>query len=158
MWHPVQIAIDVIPGTFRSLGQDEKPALVSGLNFKHGRLRQAQRWGELALFRISFHPGLRFRKQLRAGTGLTAAMAERTPCPACARVKYAIRTRPERLRLSSGKTACGTKSGQTHRRKWRLQAQSGFAAIGRAVPVPRRHPRTRAGRRCKARVLHAWNK
>jgi len=52
----------------------------------------------------------------------------------------AIRTRPERLRLSSGKTACGTKPGQTHRRGWRLQAPSGFAAIGRAVPVPRNTP------------------
>ena len=30
-------------------------------------------WGELALFRIAFHQGLRFRKQLRAGTGFTAA-------------------------------------------------------------------------------------
>jgi hypothetical protein len=92
---------------------------------------------ELALFRSPFQLELRYRKQWRAGTGFTAAMAERTPCPACARVKYAIRTRPERLRISSGKTACGANPGQTHRRGWRLQAQSGFAAIGRAVPVPR---------------------
>jgi hypothetical protein len=43
---------------------------------------------ELALFRIPFHLGLRFRKQLRAGTGFTIAMAERTCCPASVAVAF----------------------------------------------------------------------
>ena len=67
-------------------------------------------------------------------------------------------TRPERLMLSLGKTVCGAKPSQTNRRGLRLQAQPGFAAIGRAVLVPPQNPRARAGRGFDARVLHAWNK
>ena len=64
--------------------------------------------------------------------------------------------------LSLGKTACGAKPSQTNRRGLRLQAQPGFAAIGRAVLVPPQNPRARAraraGRGFDARALHAWNK
>jgi hypothetical protein len=40
------------------------------------------------LFCSPFQLGLRFRKQWRAGTGFTAAMAERTCCPASVAVAF----------------------------------------------------------------------
>ncbi|WP_133250713.1 hypothetical protein [Janthinobacterium sp. 78] len=43
---------------------------------------------ELALFRSPFQLELRYRKQWRAGTGFTAAMAERTCCPASVAVAF----------------------------------------------------------------------
>ena len=51
-----------------------------------------------------------------------------------------MRTRPEPLRLSLGKTACGARASQTNRRGLRLQAQPGFAAPSCARRRPRKTP------------------
>ena len=55
-------------------------------------------------------------------------------------LRSAIRTRPERLMLLLGKTACGARASQTNRGGLRLQAQPGFAAPSCARRRPRKTP------------------
>lgn len=74
-----------------------------------------------------------------------------------ARGRSAIRTRPEQLMLSLGKTARGAKPSQTNRRGCACKRNPVLRRRAALAEAPQ-NPRARTGRGFDARALHAWNK